>query len=137
MSDRITPDSDQLDDPAEVLTPIPGELLGPPPKDKPEAVRDLEQRNRWAQAAWPALQRFKVANATLMAGGTAYYAFVAMFSLLAFAYGVTTLLSADADGGAGDDGQSLGELFANPGHLLERDVVGSANFEDNEICDLS
>ena len=96
MTDPAPPDPDQLDDPAEVLSPIPGELLGPPPKDKPDAVRNLEQRNRWAQVAWPALQRFKVANATLMAGGTAYYAFVAMFSLLAFAYGVTTLLSADS-----------------------------------------
>ncbi|MCB0970143.1 MAG: YihY/virulence factor BrkB family protein [Acidimicrobiales bacterium] len=95
MTDPDRTTAEDLDSPAEVLTPIPGEILGPAPKPKPRAVSGLEQRARWARPVWPALARFKVASATLMAGGTAYYAFVAMFSLLAFAYGVTTLVSAD------------------------------------------
>ena len=87
---------DAQDAPAEVLTPIPGEQLDPEPKPKPKAVRKLEGKSPWVTAAWKAFERFRAARSPLIAGGTAYYAFLAMFSLLAFAYGIVALLGADA-----------------------------------------
>lgn len=81
-----------MDDP---LRPIPGRRLGPLPKPKPKAIARFERDRPWARIGWLALERFKAANVTLIAGGTAYYAFVAMFSLLAFVYGVATLVDAD------------------------------------------
>jgi membrane protein len=58
-------------------------------------VRALERKSPWATVAWKAVARFKAANAPLIAGGTAYYAFLAMFSLLAAAFGVAALVGAD------------------------------------------
>ena len=82
--------------PASVLTPVPGETLDHAPKKKPKSVAKLEGKSPWVTAGWHALERFKAAKATLIAGGTAYYAFLAMFSLLALAYGVAALVSADS-----------------------------------------
>ncbi len=82
--------------PLSVLTPVPGESLDPAPKKKPASVAKLENKTPWATAGWQALQRFKAAKAPLIAGGTAYYAFLAMFSLLALAYGLATIVSADS-----------------------------------------
>jgi membrane protein len=82
--------------PVDVLTPIPGEPLDRPPRPKPVAVGRLEQRSRWMSVVWKATERFKAARAPLIAGGTAYYAFLAMFSLLAFAYGMVAIFGADA-----------------------------------------
>ncbi|HKY15178.1 MAG TPA: hypothetical protein VJM33_09660, partial [Microthrixaceae bacterium] len=82
--------------PSDVLRPIPGDALDPEPKEKPKAVAKLEESRPWISAGWQALQRFKAAKAPLIAGGTAYYAFLAMFSLLALAYGVVAIISADS-----------------------------------------
>ncbi len=81
--------------PADVLTPIPGRSLDKPPKDKPDVVTSFEQRSPWFTAAWNGVSRFQAAKSPLIAGGTAYYAFLAMFSLLAFAYGIVAILGAD------------------------------------------
>lgn len=81
--------------PAGVLTPIPGRSLDRPPKDKPGMVATFERRSPWVTTAWNAAERFRAAKSPLIAGGTAYYAFLAMFSLLAFAYGVVAILGAD------------------------------------------
>ncbi len=83
------------DAPAEVLTPIPGTSVDPEPRSKPKAVRSLEDRTPWATVVWRAVARFKVARSPLIAGGTAYYAFLAMFSLLAAAFGVAAIVGAD------------------------------------------
>lgn len=101
--DHGQPDPDRPDQstdttaqaPAEVLTPIPGRSLDKPPKDKPDVVARFERRSPWVTAGWNALDRFRAAKSPLIAGGTAYYAFLAMFSLLAFAYGVVAILGAD------------------------------------------
>lgn len=82
--------------PAAVLTPIPGERLDPEPKDKPRAVRELGRRQPWVGIAWAAYRRFATARSPLIAGGTAYYGFLAMFSLLAFAYGIAAIVGAEA-----------------------------------------
>lgn len=79
--------------------PIPGEPLDPPPKATPDLVQDLESGEGGATAtvgvAYRALTRFNHARSTLLAAGTTYYVFLAMFSLIALAYGITTLLDAD------------------------------------------
>lgn len=80
---------------AETLSPIPGKRLDEPPRHKPGLVERLERRSPWATVVWQAIQRFRLARGPVLAGGTAYYAFLAMFSLLAFAYGVAALVSAD------------------------------------------
>ncbi len=85
-----------MEAPSEVLTLIPGRSLDDPPKPKPDAVQKLEGRSPWAKAIWKALLRFRTSRSTLIAAGSAYYAFIAMFSLLALVYGVAALFNADA-----------------------------------------
>ena len=77
------------------LTPIPGRRIDPEVKPKPKAIRSLEQRSPWATALWNALLRFKGARVPLISGGTAYYAFLALFSLLALGYGVAALIGSE------------------------------------------
>jgi membrane protein len=48
-----------------------------------------------AGVGYRAFSRFSVARATLLAAGTTYYVFLAMFSLVALGYGVTALVGAD------------------------------------------
>jgi membrane protein len=81
--------------PAPVLTPIPGTPIDAPPRPVPKAVHRLERTSPWATVAWKAYGRFRASRSPLIAGGTAYYAFLAMFSLLALVYGVAALVSAD------------------------------------------
>lgn len=82
--------------PADILTPIPGRRIDKDPKPKPGKVAELERDQRWVAIGWETWMRFKTARAPLMAAGTSYYGFIAMFSLLAFAYGIAALLDADA-----------------------------------------
>ena len=91
MSEEAPPRS-----PEAVLGRIPGSVLDPEPKTKPTAVHRLEDRFAWIGVAWSSLERFKASRSPLLAAGTAYYGFIAMFSLLALVYGVAALLSADA-----------------------------------------
>lgn len=81
------------------LPPIPGESIDPPPKTAPGLVERLEARDDTAGTAvrvgFRALTRFGEARASLLAAGTTYYVFLALFSLLALAYGVVTLVGAD------------------------------------------
>jgi membrane protein len=88
-------DPDTAQKPSDVLTLIPGDSLDQPPKPKPDLVETLEDKSPWAKAVWNALLRFKTAQSTLIAAGTAYYAFIAMFSLLALVYGIAALFNAD------------------------------------------
>lgn len=81
--------------PADVLTHIPGRRIDKDPKPKPSKVAELERDKAWVRIAWETWMRFKTAKTPLMAAGTSYYGFIAMFSLLAFAYGIAALLSAD------------------------------------------
>ncbi len=79
--------------------PIPGEPIDPPPKAAPEVVQDLDEAEGAATIAvgvgYRALIRFNYARSTLLAAGTTYYVFLALFSLIALAYGVTAILNAD------------------------------------------
>lgn len=99
--------------------PIPGEIIDPPPKDVPEVVQRIEQGDGATATAvgvgYRALNRFSYAKATLLAAGTTYYQFLALFSLIALAYGITAIL--DADQIAGWLTQAISEAF--PGLLGE------------------
>lgn len=79
--------------------PIPGEPLDPPPKATPDKVRELDARDdalgTGVGVGYRAFTRFSYAKATLLAAGTTYYMFLAMFSIIAFGYGVAATFGAD------------------------------------------
>ena len=81
------------------LPPIPGRVIDPPPKVAPEAVRDIDGAGGAAGMAvgvgYRALSRFNHARSTVLAAGTTYYVFLAMFSLIALGYGITALFGAE------------------------------------------
>lgn len=72
--------------------PIPGKPIDPPPKGPPKI---LEEQTGFAGIAYRAFSRFTSARATLLAAGTTYYLFLAMFALLAFGYGVAAAFGTD------------------------------------------
>lgn len=79
--------------------PIPGEPLDPPPKATPRKIHELDQKDNAVGTAtgvgYRAYLRFSHAKATLLAAGTTYYMFLAMFSVIAFGYGIAAWLGAD------------------------------------------
>lgn len=79
--------------------PIPGEVIDPPPKVAPGTVQKLEARDdalgTGVGVGFRAFTRFSHSKATLLAAGTTYYLFLAMFSVVAFAYGLTAALGAE------------------------------------------
>jgi membrane protein len=79
--------------------PIPGTPLDPPPKAAPEVIQQLDESEGAATDAvgvgYRAIVRFNYAGSTLLAAGTTYYVFLALFSLIALAYGVTAIFNAD------------------------------------------
>lgn len=74
--------------------PISGTRIDPPPPDVPNLVRRLD-RSAVGAVAYRATRRYAHANTGLLSAGTAYYMFLALLSLLAFAYGLIALLGAD------------------------------------------
>ena len=79
--------------------PIPGEVIDPPAKPAPEKVKSLDARDdvvgTTVGVGFRSFTRFSDSKATLLAAGTTYYLFLAMFSILAFAYGLTAALGAE------------------------------------------
>ena len=79
--------------------PIPGEVIDPPPKELPDKLQELDEKEGAASTALGggarAHLRFSNARASLLAAGTTYYLFLAVFSLIAFAYGVVAIVGAD------------------------------------------
>lgn len=82
-----------------VLLPIPGKLVDPPAKDLPARVRLLQSRadpvGTVFRVGMRTLTRFTQSRATLLAAGTTYYLFLALFSVLTLAYGLTAALGAE------------------------------------------
>jgi membrane protein len=80
--------------------PVPGEVIDPPPKEVPEAVEKLDAKDGAAATVagvgYRAMTRFSFSTAGLLAAGTTYYLFLAMFSVLAFAYGIVAIVGADS-----------------------------------------
>ena len=82
-----------------ILLPIPGDLVDPPAKDLPERVRLLQSRGgpvgTGVSVGMRTSIRFTHSRATLLAAGTTYYLFLALFSVLTLAYGLMAALGAE------------------------------------------
>lgn len=82
-----------------ILPPIPGEPVDPPARDLPERLRRLQDRSgRVGTGATIAIRtsiRFTHARATLLAAGTTYYLFHALFSVLLLSYALAAVLGAE------------------------------------------
>lgn len=81
------------------LSAIPGASVDPPPKDLPPQVLALQGREGLvgdgAGLVLRTSTRFTASRATLLAAGTTYYLFLALFSVLTLAYGLTAALGAE------------------------------------------
>lgn len=73
----------------------------------------IDERSEAAGAGFRAFVRFGHSRATLLAAGTTYYIFLAMFSLIAVAFGLTALLGSEAVSKAVDN--ALASAFPNLG----------------------
>lgn len=78
-----------------VPPPIPGRPVDPPLKQVDNTIRRIDDKSRAAGAAYRAFLRFSHTNATLLAAGTAYYAFLALFALVVFAFGLAALIGGE------------------------------------------
>lgn len=102
--------------------PIAGEVIDPPPKETPDKVKQIDEREgavgTGVGVGYRAYARFSHSQATLLAGGTTYYMFLAMFSILAFGYGLAAAFGADQI--AEYLTEAIGEAF--PGLLGEEGI---------------
>lgn len=72
--------------------PIPGTPIDPPPKSLESSLTKADDKRRKGLGVLSgALARFSYAEATLLSAGTAYYAFIALFSILVAAFGIAAL----------------------------------------------
>jgi len=78
---------------------IPGEVIDPPPRELPEKLHRIDQSGGAAATTLGvgarAYLRYSRVRGSLLAAGTTYYLFLAVFSLIAFAYGIAAILGAD------------------------------------------
>ena len=74
--------------------PIHGTPNDPPQPDVPAYAQKLD-RSAVGGIAYRAMRRYSHANVGLLAAGSAYYLFLSLLSLLAFAYGIIAVLGAD------------------------------------------
>lgn len=97
--------------------PIPGDVIDPPPKTAPDKVHEIDQKDGVASTGvgvgYRAYMRFSHAKAPLLAAGTAYYLFFALFSIIPLGYGIVALVN--ADGASAYLTEALAEAF--PGLL--------------------
>ena len=74
--------------------PIVGTPIDPPPKEVPAFATKLDSTTVGG-IGYRAMRRYSFGNVGLLANGTAYYLFLSLFALLAFAYGIIAVLGAD------------------------------------------
>ena len=74
---------------------ITGITIDPPPTEVAAYAEAIDQRSAVGGILLRAKSRYSYANVGLLASGTAYYLILALFSLMAFAYGVTAVIGAD------------------------------------------
>ena len=74
--------------------PINGEPSDPPQPEVPAYAEKLDQ-HQLGGIGYRAFRRYSHANVGLLAAGSAYYLFLSLLSLLAFAYGIIAVLGAD------------------------------------------
>lgn len=91
MSDAVVPPSS-----VDVrLPPISGRRIDPPPPSLTARLARVSRRNEAAGFGYRAFQRWSYSNTTLLAAGTAYYVFLAIFSLATLGYAVASDLSTE------------------------------------------
>ena len=82
-----------------VPPPIPGTSTDPDPKSAPGRILTLDERDgvlgEGVGVGYRAFNRFSHSRASLLAAGTTYYIFFAMFSIVALAYGIAAAIGAD------------------------------------------
>lgn len=103
---------------------IPGTLIDPPQKGRGDLVRTLDGKVAVAGVGYRAFHRFTKARATVLAAGTTYYVFLALFAVVVFAYGLAATLGADQI--ADTVTEYLGEAF--PG-LIGEDGIDPEQLE--------
>ncbi len=74
--------------------PIPGEYIDRPPKSQVATLERIEGRSEIAGVGFRAFVRFAHARTTVLAAGTTYYIFLAMFALLTLAFGLAARFGA-------------------------------------------
>jgi membrane protein len=81
------------------LLPIPGDVVDPPAAGLPKRMRLLQARpgpvGTGVGIGMRTRARFTHSRATLLAAGTTYYLFLALFSVLTLTYGLTAALGAE------------------------------------------
>jgi membrane protein len=80
---------------AAIPPPIPGRPMDPPPKEHARTLRKIDAKSEAAGAGYRAFLRFSYTNTTLLAAGTTYYAFLALFALVVFAFGIAALIGGE------------------------------------------
>ena len=82
-----------------VPPPIPGPSTDPEPKSAPARVHALDRREgivgSGVGVGYRAFNRFAHSRASLLAAGTTYYIFFAMFSIIALGYGIAAAIGAE------------------------------------------
>jgi membrane protein len=82
-----------------ILLPIPGDVVDPPAGTLPTQILRLQSRagavGTGVSLGMRATTRFTASRATLLAAGTTYYLFLALFSVLTLAYGITAAVGAE------------------------------------------
>ncbi len=83
-----------------VPPPIPGSSTDPEPKVAPDKIKELDEKEgllgEGIGVGYRAFNRFAHSRASLLAAGTTYYIFFAMFSIVALAYGIAAAIGADS-----------------------------------------
>lgn len=77
------------------LLPIPGEKVDPPPKKIASTLAKVDRKGVLVGSGFRAFLRYSHANASLLAAGTTYFAFLALFAILVVIFGVTALIGGD------------------------------------------
>jgi membrane protein len=89
-------DEESISTTLQVLSPIPGVPIDPPPKDTSATRRKLDEKAAAAGVGYRMWERYKVGKVALLAAGTTYYLFLSLISVIALAYAVVAIIGADA-----------------------------------------
>ncbi len=77
------------------LQPIPGQPVDPPPKHLAKTLARVDRKGALAGSGFRAFLRYTHSNASLLAAGTTYFAFLSLFAILVFVFGLTALIGGE------------------------------------------
>jgi membrane protein len=75
--------------------PIPGEPVDPPPKHIAKTLAKVDRKGVAAGSGYRAFLRYTHTNAPLLAAGTTYFAFLSLFAILVFVFGLAALIGGE------------------------------------------